>query len=512
MVSFFSFLSGLVNRTARQPVSDSSCDSRECGPVRSPLEEIRAGAWPVIDPESSATTTGDPSDPEKGAISLFEDVDGVLDVEHRSGDCGSYSLPFIYTFAIVATNYLHQSMLKEFQTPYFLSSVYNTITTVMCLCILVVIWLITDPGSDGASNAGSDARSDTDSDTDPYSDSDDTDSDSDSDSDSGSDHDVDEKRADTKSDRSNAPAPNDKPGDDWSFLGCEFTISMGGDYKRRRPNRCPDESDDEYHCEWCCDPMDEPSGPSDVEKYPSPDSKTDPSAKTHSTYTQTGQTTRAFTTDESHEDNQINAAAWKPFAFVLLYLLSEEGWWMSLLLVQPEWRRHVTYLSYPAFAALFAWQWAYSGSWRRISEEARPRFRAAAMAGTLAICWSYETSFEWWDCLVAVALHAFKDIVTRDILLGTSTDSSVELVLYGSAVCSFRALVTCFNSVEYGSIWPHIYGLSWTMYGKMALTGILYAVAQVAAAEVWRSWEPVRSAWIVMLPSLVCLALSTFHL
>ncbi|KAF3906886.1 hypothetical protein ABW21_db0209118 [Orbilia brochopaga] len=174
------------------------------------------------------------------------------------------------------------------------------------------------------------------------------------------------------------------------------------------------------------------------------------------------------TTSFTSELSSGIASAWQPFAFVLLYQLAEEGWWTSLNTLQPEWRRHATYLSYPAFTALIAWQWAFSGNWRRVGED---------------------------------------DVIAHD-MMRTSHHSVAELVILSSAVASFRALTNTANSVEFGSIWPHIHGVSWETYGWVLFTGLCYGIAQLSAVQVWRSWDPIRGSWFVLLPSVYLVILS----
>ncbi|KAJ6255875.1 hypothetical protein Dda_9334 [Drechslerella dactyloides] len=409
-------------------------------------------------------------DPGMGAIRLeFEDAEAgpkSKETEPEPGlrhfDCGHYMLPYFYAVTIIVTTCLHLETVADAQMPYFLMAVYNSITTVMCFCGIVVASWFNDDDDDGEDTDSEDS---------------DTDSGYDADSDTDFDSSFDEKqqvyRMLLDASRMDFPTPSPPPP----------TPTEHTDYPSPPPTPAP-------ALTRCSSP------PMRIR----PTRRLSPSMRTRLTRN------------------------WKPFAFVLLYLLSEEGWWTSLLELQPGWRRHLLYMSYPAFAALFAWQWAFGGKWRRVGEEVRPLLKGAGMLGVLAICWSYQTSFEWWNCLVGVAMRGFKvntspkisppghlsatyDVVTRDLLL-TNRITTLELILLGSAVLSFRALGSCYNSVEFGTIWPLIHGMSWAEYGRIALTGVCYGIAQVSATEMWRVWEPVQHCWTVLFPVAACLALS----
>ncbi|KAK6514747.1 hypothetical protein TWF506_007113 [Arthrobotrys conoides] len=190
---------------------------------------------------------------------------------------------------------------------------------------------------------------------------------------------------------------------------------------------------------------------------------------------------------------------WKPFAFIFLYMASEEGFWFSLSSMDLLGQR-ITYLTYPLFAALFTWEWVFAGKKERmvkgIKKRDMERFRMAVAVGGLGVVWSYRTSFEWWGCMVGVAILGFKNVVTRDILMTSSRDASELVMLAGSAV-SFRALMSCYGSAEYSLIWPQLMAVSWQCCAKVLVVGICYGIAQLVSVEMGRVWEPVKGSWMV---------------
>ncbi|KAK6355624.1 hypothetical protein TWF718_000019 [Orbilia javanica] len=195
---------------------------------------------------------------------------------------------------------------------------------------------------------------------------------------------------------------------------------------------------------------------------------------------------------------------WKPFAFILLYMASEEGFWFSLASM-PLVRQRVAYLAYPLFVAFFTWEWVLGGNKTRaawIEKKDLDRLKIAALVGGLGVSWGYQTSFEWWGCIVAVAALGFKNIITRDILI-TSQHNAPEMVMLAASTVSFRALLSCYGSPEYSMVWPHLTGLSWECCLKVLAVGSCYGIAQLALVEMGRVWEPVKGSWAVMGPALV---------
>ncbi|KAK6530564.1 hypothetical protein TWF281_007407 [Arthrobotrys megalospora] len=213
------------------------------------------------------------------------------------------------------------------------------------------------------------------------------------------------------------------------------------------------------------------------------------------------------------QQQEMMSGHWKPFAFILLYMASEEGFWFSISSM-PLLSHQATYLAYPLFVAFFTWEWVFAGKKERVvggvsAEDVMSRLKVAVAMGGLGLCWSYKTSFEWWTCVVAVAMGAFKNVVTRDILMNSPHRAS-ELVMLASSALSFRALMSCYSSAEYPQIWLHLTGLSWEGGGRVAVVGVCYGIAQVAGVEILREWEPVRGCWTVVVPAAVgvvgCLA------
>ncbi|EPS35358.1 hypothetical protein H072_11303 [Dactylellina haptotyla CBS 200.50] len=200
---------------------------------------------------------------------------------------------------------------------------------------------------------------------------------------------------------------------------------------------------------------------------------------------------------------------WKPFAFVLLYLLSEEGFWLSLKSL-PELHMHITYLAYPFFLALFTYHWVFGGSVYRlncVSLYDRNNLQIVGMFGILTLCWSYEMSFEWWSCVVAVAMKGFKDVVARDIMASSSYSAS-ELVMLASSALSVRALTLCFNSMEYAYVRSYFTSMPTTEASKVVVAGACYGIAQLLSLEILRSWEPIKRCWVVLVPAATGAAIS----
>ncbi|KAK6337670.1 hypothetical protein TWF730_003062 [Orbilia blumenaviensis] len=196
---------------------------------------------------------------------------------------------------------------------------------------------------------------------------------------------------------------------------------------------------------------------------------------------------------------------WKPFAFIFLYMASEEGFWFSLNSMDMV-RRGLVYLTYPMFVAIFTWEWVFSGRRDRVlkgvNREEVNRLKITAAAGLLGICWSYMTSVEWWVCVVAVAGAGFKNVVTRDIFM-TSQHHASELVMLASSALSFRALMSCYGSPEYSLVWPQLREVSWLLAGKVLGVGVCYGISQLVLVEILRIWEPVRGSWTAMGPAVV---------
>ncbi|EWC48754.1 hypothetical protein DRE_00059 [Drechslerella stenobrocha 248] len=69
-------------------------------------------------------------------------------------------------------------------------------------------------------------------------------------------------------------------------------------------------------------------------------------------------------------------------------------------------QQHAVYLAYPAAAALLTWQWVLGGG---LVGEWRARVVAGCLVGVIAAVYgSYEPTVEWWSCVIAVVVRAFK--------------------------------------------------------------------------------------------------------
>ncbi|KAK6500523.1 hypothetical protein TWF481_010866 [Arthrobotrys musiformis] len=195
---------------------------------------------------------------------------------------------------------------------------------------------------------------------------------------------------------------------------------------------------------------------------------------------------------------------WKPFAFIFLYMASEEAFWFSIASMPSLMMQRVAYLAYPLLLVFFTYEWVFAGTKRRlemgVDEGDLEAWKLAAMVGTIGVCWSYRTSFEWWGCMVGVAGLAFKNVVTRDILM-TSPHNAPELIMLASSAVSFRALVSCYGSTEYSMVWPDLTNISWENCLKALLVGVCYGIAQLVSGEMVRVWEPVRGSWVVVAAS-----------
>ncbi|KAK6530508.1 hypothetical protein TWF694_003856 [Orbilia ellipsospora] len=202
---------------------------------------------------------------------------------------------------------------------------------------------------------------------------------------------------------------------------------------------------------------------------------------------------------------------WKPFAFVLLYLLSEEGFWFSLKYL-PTFSRYLTYVGYPFFLALVTWQWVFGGITGRIfwiKVEDQRNLQATAFIGLLAICWSFEPTFEWWSCIVATATRAFKDVIARDIMSSSNYMTS-ELVMLASSVLAFRSLALCYSSSEYDKVWPFLANMSANELALHVATGICYTFTQLTSLEMLRLGEPIKRYAVIISPALWGMILPRF--
>ncbi|KAK6330114.1 hypothetical protein TWF718_003542 [Orbilia javanica] len=223
---------------------------------------------------------------------------------------------------------------------------------------------------------------------------------------------------------------------------------------------------------------------------------------------------QALTQDTAMKHESIPEHAlkhWKPFAYILLYLFSEEGFWLSLSSLSL-FRQQLIYLSYPLFAAIFTWVWVISGRGGRPTDgiKGERMLKVAALAGLLVLCWSYELSFGWCISVVGVAMRGFMNVITRDLI--TSGDHiASELVMSASSALAFRALSSCYSSTEWARIWPHLAELSWEIYRKAIATGVCYGMAQLIGMEILRKWETAKGCWIMVVPAAVgvvgCLAM-----